>query len=160
MPIAHKKQAAAPASSAAKVSSKGGYEPLHLCSMGGHVEAVEAIIEAYPEGALKKDHNGRTPLDEAREGSSPAHEKIVELLLALPGVAEADEAEAQLRASYAQALMRPDDDEAGDGGEYSRSMMGAVVARGNQTAAGAGGGPRWPAERGGVAGSLGRSLQG
>ena len=36
---------------ATKTSSKGGYEPLHLCSMGGHVEAVEAIIEIYPEGA-------------------------------------------------------------------------------------------------------------
>ena len=96
---------------AAKTSSKGGYEPLHLAAMGGHVEVIGAIVEMYPEGALKHDNNGRTPLDEAREGSSPAHEKIVELLLALPGVKEADEAEQQLRASRAAALMRTDDDE-------------------------------------------------
>ena len=96
---------------AAKVSSKGGYEPLHLCSMGGHVEAVEAIVEVYPEGALKKDNHGRTPLDEAREGSSPAHERIVDLLLSLPGVREAEAAEQELRAAHAALLMRPDDEE-------------------------------------------------
>ena len=84
---------------AAKISSKGGYEALHLAAMGGHTDVVSAIVEMYPEGALKKDNNGRTPLDEAREGSSPEHESIVELLLALPGLREADEAEQQLRAA-------------------------------------------------------------
>ena len=51
------------------MSSKGGYEPLHLAAMGGHTGAVEALLATYPEGALKKDANGRTPLDEAREGA-------------------------------------------------------------------------------------------
>ena len=96
---------------AAKIASKGGYEALHLCAMGGHVNAVSAIIDVYPEGALKKDNHGRTPLDEAREGSSPEHEAIVEKLLALPGVQEADAAEAELRAARAQELMRTDDDD-------------------------------------------------
>lgn len=54
---------------AAKTSSKGGYEALHLAAMGGHLPVVRKIIELYPEGALRKDNNGRTPLDEAREGS-------------------------------------------------------------------------------------------
>ena len=93
----------------AKVASKGGYEPLHLCCMGGHVEAVEAIVAVYPEGVLKQDSHGRTPLDEAREGSSPAHEAIVQLLLELPGVAAADEAEEALRAARAAELMRSED---------------------------------------------------
>ena len=93
----------------AKVASKGGYEPLHLCCMGGHVEAVEAIVAVYPEGVLKKDSHGRTPLDEAREGSSPAHEAIVQLLLVLPGVAAAVEAEEALRAARAAELMRSED---------------------------------------------------
>ena len=139
---------------AAKVSSKGGYEPLHLCSMGGHVEAVEAIVEVYPEGALKKDNHGRTPLDEAREGSSPAHERIVDLLLSLPGVREAEAAEQELRAAHAALLMRPDDEEEEDDGndneeladadgggglkgykDHGRAVMGSVVAGAAYTAA-------------------------
>ena len=114
---------------AAKLASKGGYEALHLASMGGNVDAVRAIIEVYPEGALKKDNNGRTPLDEAREGSSPAHEAIVEAILALPGVAEAELAEQQLRAARAQELMRPEyanDECEGDiseVGELGRSVV-------------------------------------
>ena len=53
---------------AAKTASKGGYEPLHLAAMGGHLGVCEALVEVYPEGVLRKDNNGRTPLDEAREG--------------------------------------------------------------------------------------------
>ena len=91
---------------AAKCASKGGYEPLHLGAMGGHVGAVSALLHVYPEGAFKKDANGRTPLDEARENG---HEGIVDAILALPGAREMDEAEAQLRAARVQELMRPDD---------------------------------------------------
>ena len=120
---------------AVKSASKGGYEPLHLASMGGHLEAVRAIIAVYPEGALKADNHGRTPLDEAREGSSPSHAQIVDALLALPGVAEADAAEAVLRAARAEALMRPDDDESDLTGDYSKSVMGAVVAAASRVAA-------------------------
>ena len=116
---------------AAKLGSKGGYEALHLAAMGGHVEAVRAIVGSYPEGALKKDNNGRTPLDEAREGSSPSHEAIVVELLALPGVREADDAEQQLRAAHADELMRPDCDEDGvyiEDGPVSRSVVGGFGA--------------------------------
>ena len=94
---------------AAKTASRGGYEALHLAAMGGAVAAVKALIAVYPEGALKKDGNGRTPLDEGREGSSSQHGEIVELLLALPGVREADEAEAAMKEQRARELMRPDD---------------------------------------------------
>ena len=59
---------------AAKTCSKGGYEPLHLAAMGGHLGVCEAIVDVYPEGVLKRDNNGRTPLDEAREGG---HEAIL-----------------------------------------------------------------------------------
>lgn len=138
---------------AAKQGSTGGYEALHLAAMGGHLDAVRAIIAGYPEGALKKDNNGRTPLDEAREGSSPSHEAIVAELLALPGVREADEAEQQLRAQHADELMQPDCDEDGvyrEEAHVSRSVVGsfgalaaaggsggAAVATGSSGAAGA-----------------------
>ena len=92
----------------AKTPSRGGYEPLHLCAMGGHIGPVRAIVAAYPEGAFKKDNNGRTPLDEAREGG---HDEIVKLLLSLPGVAEADAAEQALRAARTAELLRDDDGE-------------------------------------------------
>jgi hypothetical protein len=131
---------------AAKQGSKGGYEALHLAAMGGHLDAVRAIIAGYPEGALKRDNNGRTPLDEAREGSSPSHEAIVAELLALPGVREADEAEQQLRAQHADELMQPDCDEDGvyrEEAHVSRSVVGSfgalAAAGGSGGAAGAAG---------------------
>ena len=154
---------------AVKSASKGGYEPLHLASMGGHLEAVRAIIAVYPEGALKADNHGRTPLDEAREGSSPSHAQIVDALLALPGVAEADAAEAVLRAARAEALMKPDDDESDLTGDYSKSVMGAVVAAASRVAAAKpedatdaaadedGGGGEAPAEEEGVLSASGRA---
>lgn len=80
---------------AAKTCSKGGYEPLHLAAMGGHLGVCEAIVGVYQEGVLKRDNNGRTPLEEAREGG---HEEILLLFRALPGVREAEEAEAECRA--------------------------------------------------------------
>ena len=43
-------------------------------AMGGHLGVCEAIVDVYPEGVLKRDNNGRTPLDEAREGG---HEVIL-----------------------------------------------------------------------------------
>ena len=59
-------------------------------------------------------------------GSSPAHEAIVKLLLALPGVAEAEEAEKQLRAARAAELMRLDDDT--EAPDHDQSILGSVVA--------------------------------
>tara|TARA_B110001469_G_C9494456_1_gene247226 strand:+ start:79 stop:600 length:522 start_codon:yes stop_codon:yes gene_type:complete len=66
--------AVAACAGAAKTCSKGGYEPLHLAAMGGHLGVCEAIVAAYPEGVLKRDNNGRTPLEEAREGG---HQEIL-----------------------------------------------------------------------------------
>ncbi|EOD19741.1 hypothetical protein EMIHUDRAFT_242661 [Emiliania huxleyi CCMP1516] len=76
---------------AAKVASRGGYEPLHLAAMGGQLGVCRALLAVYPEGAFKKDSHGRTPLVEAREGG---HVEIEELILSLPGAREADSAEA------------------------------------------------------------------
>ena len=87
--------AVATCAGAAKTCSKGGYEPLHLAAMGGHLGVCEAIVAAYPEGVLKRDNNGRTPLEEAREGG---HEEVLQLFRALPGVLEAEEAEAESKA--------------------------------------------------------------
>ena len=50
---------------AAKTPSKGGYEPLHLGAMGGYCSVVRPIIAVYPEGVLRADARGRTPLDVA-----------------------------------------------------------------------------------------------
>lgn len=91
---------------AAKIGSRGGYEPLHLAAMGGHLATCEALVAVYPEGAFKKDNNGRTPLAESREGG---HKEIEELILSLPGAREMDEAEKAMRAAELDALMRPDD---------------------------------------------------
>ena len=63
--------------------------------MGGHLGVCEAIVAAYPEGVLKRDNNGRTPLEEAREGG---HEEVLQLFRALPGVLAAEEAEAESKA--------------------------------------------------------------
>ena len=93
---------------AAKIGSRGGYEPLHLAAMGGHLQVCEALVAVYPEGAFKKDNNGRTPLAEAREGG---HTQIVDLILSLPGAREIDEAEQAMRAAQIEELMRPDGDE-------------------------------------------------
>ena len=87
--------AVAACAGAAKTCSKGGYEPLHLAAMGGHLGVCEAIVAAYPEGVLKRDNNGRTPLEEAREGG---HEEVLQLFRALPGVLAAEEAEAESKA--------------------------------------------------------------
>ena len=98
--------AVAACAAAAKTCSKGGYEPLHLAAMGGHLGVCEAIVAAYPEGVLKRDNNGRTPLEEAREGG---HEEILLLFRALPGVLEAEEAEAECRArsTRSEFLLEP-----------------------------------------------------
>ena len=139
---------------AAKQGSTGGYEALHLAAMGGHLDAVRAIIAGYPEGALKKDNNGRTPLDEAREGSSPSHEAIVAELLALPGVREADEAEQQLRAQHADELMQPDCDKDGvyrEEAHVSRSVVGSFGAL--AAAGGSGGGAAGAAGSSGATGA-------
>ena len=97
---------------AAKTPSKGGYEPLHLGAMGGYCSVVRPIIAVYPEGVLRADARGRTPLDEAREGGFG---ECLELMLALPGVREADEAQRALRAQRAEAdLARGDAYESGD----------------------------------------------
>ena len=98
--------AVAACAAAAKTCSKGGYEPLHLAAMGGHLGVCEAIVATYPEGVLKRDNNGRTPLEEAREGG---HEEILLLFRALPGVLEAEEAEAECRArsTRSEFLLEP-----------------------------------------------------
>ena len=97
---------------AAKTPSKGGYEPLHLGAMGGYCSVVRPIIAVYPEGVLRADARGRTPLDEAREGGFG---ECLELMRALPGVREADEAQRALRAQRAEAdLARGDAYESGD----------------------------------------------
>ena len=66
---------------ATKICSKGGYEPLHLCAMGGHFEAVEAIVIVIvmpvvcssrarsrrpPHGLEMESSAGSTPYSSAR----------------------------------------------------------------------------------------------
>ena len=108
----------------AKTASKGGYEPLHLAAMGGHVGVCEALVATYPEGVLRKDNNGRTPLDEAREGG---YDTILAMFRAIPGVREAEEAEVQLRAQTFSAR--------GEGEADSDDEDGVVVSSSGAAAA-------------------------
>ena len=116
----------------AKTASKGGYEPMHLAAMGGHVGVCEALVETYPEGVLKKDNNGRTPLDEAREGG---YNGILAMFRAIPGVREAEEAEVQLRAQTFSARAEGEADSEDEDGIVVSSSGAAAAEYDEESAA-------------------------
>ena len=51
--------------------------PLHIASCNGNIGTVQSLFDAYPEGFLARNRNGKTPIDLAME---PENSKVLSFL--------------------------------------------------------------------------------
>merc|ERR1712098_254472 len=63
------------------VTDTHGNAPLHLASRNGHIETARYLVDAKAHPWLKNG-DGKTPLDLAQSGKTPAHKEIEKILLA------------------------------------------------------------------------------
>ena len=56
--------------------------PLHIDSINGKIGTVQLLFDAYPEGILTRNHDGKTPVDLAREGENSKVLSFLEAQLA------------------------------------------------------------------------------